>query len=126
MRLRRHRDLYWNYADCEGNNHNWVYTYTIEYEDFTMPPDAGSTVECFSDVVIPVPPVVYDNCGMLITPTGPSVENLCRLRRHRDLYLNYADCEGNTTTGVYTYTIEYETSPCRLMPDRPSNASAMW
>ena len=20
----------WTYTDCEGNNHDWVYTYTIE------------------------------------------------------------------------------------------------
>jgi len=44
----------WNYADCEGNNPQLGIHLHIEYEDFTMPPDAGSTVECFSDVVIPV------------------------------------------------------------------------
>ena len=35
----------WNYADCEGNNHDWVYTYTIEVP-FTVPADDGSTVAC--------------------------------------------------------------------------------
>ena len=24
----------------------WVYTYTVEYQDFTMPANAGSTVAC--------------------------------------------------------------------------------
>ena len=24
----------YNYEDCEGNNHDWVYTYTVEVEDF--------------------------------------------------------------------------------------------
>src|SRR5690606_39937798 len=35
------RTFTWNYADCEGNNHDWVYTYTIEVEKYTMPADDG-------------------------------------------------------------------------------------
>ena len=31
----------WKYTDCEGNNHDWVYTYTIEVEDFAVPAGDG-------------------------------------------------------------------------------------
>ena len=27
----------YTYTDCEGNTHDWVYTYTIERADFTVP-----------------------------------------------------------------------------------------
>ena len=63
----------WNYTDCEGNNHDWVYTYTIEREDFTVPADDGSTVACTALATTPTPPVVTDNCGATITPTGPTM-----------------------------------------------------
>ena len=26
-----------NYEDCEGNNHDWSYIYTIDIPDFTVP-----------------------------------------------------------------------------------------
>jgi hypothetical protein len=31
----------------------WVYTYTVEYQDFTMPANSGSTVACFADITLP-------------------------------------------------------------------------
>src|SRR5690606_13423191 len=75
----------WNYADCEGNNHNWIYTYTIEREDFTMPSDEGSTVACASLAVMPTPPTVNDDCGNAITSTGPITGG------------TYDGCEGTIT-----------------------------
>jgi hypothetical protein len=34
------------YTDCEGNSHPWVFTYTVEREDFTPPAPGGATVAC--------------------------------------------------------------------------------
>ena len=66
------RTYTWTYTDCEGNTHNWVYTYTIEYLDFSVPAGGSSTVACPNDTdVVPVPPTVMDNCGVTLTPTGP-------------------------------------------------------
>ena len=45
----------WTYTDCEGNGHDWTYTYTIEYEDFTVPADGGSTIACPSGLNTPSP-----------------------------------------------------------------------
>ncbi|WP_430974654.1 hypothetical protein, partial [Sunxiuqinia rutila] len=58
-------DITWTftYLDCVGNAYDWVYTYTIELEDFTMPADDGSTVACASAATEPTPPAVNDNCG---------------------------------------------------------------
>src|SRR6056297_1908131 len=103
------------YTDCEGNTHTWTYTYTIEYEDFMMPADTGSTLECYACTMIPEPPEVYDNCGMLLTPVAEEVETTYHGCEGTVTYpFTYTDCEGNTHTWTYTYTIEYEDF---MMPD---------
>jgi hypothetical protein len=28
-------------------------------------------VDCYANIVLPAPPVVTDNCGVTLTPTGP-------------------------------------------------------
>ena len=102
----------WNYEDCEGNNHDWTYTFTIEYEDFTMPADDGEDVECVTEVTEPTPPTVYDNCGNLITAEGPIVGGTYVSCSGTITYSwTYTDCEGNSHDWVYTYTIDDETAP---------------
>jgi hypothetical protein len=46
----------YTFTDCEGNTHDWVYTYTSRERDFTMPANAASTVACAADVVAPTVP----------------------------------------------------------------------
>ncbi|HLP71578.1 MAG TPA: hypothetical protein VK155_01670, partial [Bacteroidales bacterium] len=82
----------WNYADCEGNNHDWTYTFTIEYEDFDMPADDGETIACASELYTPTPPTVYDNCNELITPSGPVVSGTPECEGNVTYVWNYADC----------------------------------
>ncbi|MFM8371096.1 MAG: HYR domain-containing protein, partial [Bacteroidota bacterium] len=95
------------YTDCEGNSHPWVYTYTVEYQDFTMPANSGSTVACFADITLPTPPSVNDNCGNAITPTGPVTGGTYTSCEGTYAYTwTYTDCEGNSHPWVYTYTIE--------------------
>jgi gliding motility-associated-like protein len=97
----------WTYTDCAGNNHDWVYTYTVVVEDFQMPADDGSTVACESDAVEPVPPVVNDNCGNVIQPTGPEIGGTYLDCEGTITYTwTYADCAGNNHDWVYTYNIE--------------------
>ncbi|HRI27305.1 MAG TPA: HYR domain-containing protein, partial [Chitinophagales bacterium] len=59
----------YSYTDAANNTSYWTYTYTIEYEDFTMPANDGSTVACAAEITLPTPPVVKDNCNNDITPT---------------------------------------------------------
>ena len=52
----------WTCADCEGNNHDWVYTYTIE-GDSPSPAGDGLDGGLCGPALAPTPPVVTDNCG---------------------------------------------------------------
>jgi uncharacterized protein YjdB/acyl-CoA hydrolase len=98
----------YTFTDCEGNAHPWVYTYTIEREDFTMPVNAGSTVACAADMVTPIAPTVTDDCGNVLTPTGPVVSAAPACEGTVTYTFTYTDCESNTHDWVYTYTIERE------------------
>jgi nitrous oxidase accessory protein NosD len=105
----------WNYADCEGNNHDWVYTYIIEVEDFTMPANNGSTIQCAASAVVPTPPAVNDYCGNPITPTGPFTGGTYAGCEGTITYTwNYADCEGNNHDWIYTYTVDRTTIPSEI------------
>jgi hypothetical protein len=52
-------------------------------------PPTMDVVDCYANIVLPAPPVVTDNCGVTLTPTGP-VET------------GTVVCEGDFT---YTWTI---------------------
>jgi gliding motility-associated-like protein len=98
----------YTFTDCEGNAHPWVYTYTIEREDFIMPVNSGSTVACAADMVTPIAPTVTDDCGNVLTPTGPVVSAAPACEGTVTYTFTYTDCESNTHDWVYTYTIEFE------------------
>ncbi|MGQ7871454.1 HYR-like domain-containing protein, partial [Sunxiuqinia sp. sy24] len=99
----------WTYEDCAGNSHDWVYTYRIEVEDFTMPENDGSIVACVSEATEPIPPSVNDNCGNPITPSGPVEGGSYDGCEGTVTYTwTYEDCVGNSHDWVYTYTIERE------------------
>ncbi|HQP04621.1 MAG TPA: hypothetical protein PLP11_08450, partial [Bacteroidales bacterium] len=106
------RTYTYTYADCEGNSHNWVYTYTIEVLPFPNPPDGSSTVDCIADAVAPTLPVVTDNCGNTLTPTGPTIGGTyVNCEGTRTYTYVYTDCEGNTQDWLYTYAIDDNTPP---------------
>ncbi len=79
------------YEDCVGNQAEWNFTYTVEYQDFTPPAPGGSTVACPNATdFAPSLPVFTDNCGVtLLTPS-------CTV-----LGGNYNGCEGTIS---YTCT----------------------
>ncbi|MBC5834521.1 gliding motility-associated C-terminal domain-containing protein [Flavobacterium bernardetii] len=96
----------YTFTDCEGNANNWVYTYTIERNDFTMPVNGSSTVGCITDVVAPIVPTVTDNCGNILTPSAPVVSAPPTCNGTIAYTYTFTDCEGNTHDWVYTYTID--------------------
>src|SRR5690606_41723619 len=82
------------YLDCEGNTHDWTYTYTVDMPDFTLPADDGSTVNCPADAnVVPIAPTVSAACGNTLIPTNtPTAAATCV----GDVVwvFTYLDCEG--------------------------------
>ncbi|WP_034229839.1 HYR-like domain-containing protein, partial [Aquimarina pacifica] len=99
------------YTDCAGNVSTYVYTYTIDTTTSPdVPVDAGSTVECLSDAVQPIAPVVLDACDVAITPV--ITENTDPVCEGSKIYtFTYTDCAGNVSEYVYTYTIDLTTTP---------------
>ncbi len=106
------RTYTYTYTDCEGNTHNWVYTYTVEREDFTVPANGALTVACPSATnTLPTLPTVVDNCGNVLTPSEPVISAVLTCEGTRTYTYTYTDCEGNTHNWTFTYTVEYETFP---------------
>ena len=108
---------------------------TIDIKDFVMPNNEGSDVQCIEDVLEPTPPVVNDNCGNPITPTGPIMETIFDGCKGTASYTwNYEDCEGNNHDWVYTYTIEDTINPEIIIPtveplcnvEFPESLTANW
>ena len=94
------------YTDCAGNVHNWVYTYTVEFNDFTMPANGTSTVSCIDETdVVPTAPSVQDACGNTLTPSAPTVNTITTCTDDRIYTFTYTDCEGNSHDWTYTYVI---------------------
>ena len=103
------RTYTWTYTDCAQNTHDWVYTYTVVYDDFTLPAFAGSIVTCPDDTdVVPTPPTVYDNCNEVIVPTGPGISAKPSCEGTRTYTWTYTDCAQNSHDWVYTYTVVYD------------------
>ncbi|MFD0988593.1 hypothetical protein ACFQ1R_00665, partial [Mariniflexile jejuense] len=101
-------DMVWvyTYTDCEGNTHDWSYTYTIDVPDFTMPANGSSTVNCLVDAkVAPATPTVNDACGNTITPVLKTTPADIACSGDMVWVYTYTDCEGNTHDWSYTYTI---------------------
>jgi hypothetical protein len=103
----------YSYTDASNNSSQWTYTYTIEYEDFTLPANGGSTVDCPDDTdVVPALPTVTDNCGVTLTPSsGPVVSAKPACEGTRTYTWTYTDCDGNAHDWTYTYTIDNNTPP---------------
>ncbi len=105
-----HRVYTFRYTDCEGNFADWLFTYQVEYQDFAVPPSELESVECPILASEPVPPVVFDNCGNLLTPIGPAVAsstNAQGCEGSRSYSWTYKDCEGNTHVWSKTYDFLY-------------------
>ncbi len=103
------RTYQWTYTDCEGNSHPWSFVYTIERNPFSVPANGASTVACPALAVAPALPVVMSNCGEILTPGAPVITNNpnpLSCEGTRTYAYTYTDCEGNTATWSFVYTIE--------------------
>jgi subtilisin-like proprotein convertase family protein len=103
------RTYAYTYTDCEGNSHVWSYVYTIERNPFTVPANGSATVACPAAAVAPTLPTVTSNCGEVLTPIGPVITNNpnpLSCEGTRTYAYTYTDCEGNTATWSFVYTIE--------------------
>jgi hypothetical protein len=101
------RTYAYTYTDCEGNTAVWSFIYTIERQPFSVPANGGTTVSCPAQAdVQPVPPVVTSNCGEVLTPVVTASQPL-GCEGNRAWNFTYTDCEGNTATWVFIYTVEY-------------------
>jgi peptide methionine sulfoxide reductase MsrA len=101
----------WTYTDCEGNTQDYVHTVTIEYDPFPAIAPTTDVVDCYANIVLPAPPVVTDNCGVTLTPTGPVETGSVVCEGDFTYTWTYTDCEGNTQDYVHTVTIEYDPFP---------------
>ncbi|MBX2928195.1 MAG: lamin tail domain-containing protein [Saprospiraceae bacterium] len=104
------RTYTWTYS-CGTTSAVWSFIYTIEHEPFTMPANGASTVACLSAAVAPTLPMVTSNCGEPLTPSGPVITDspgTLTCEGTRTYAYTYTDCEGNTGTWSFIYTIERE------------------
>jgi len=105
------RNWTFTYTDCEGNTGTWVFIYTVEYADFTVPASETVTVDCPLNVEQPTPPSVNDSCNKPLTPSGPvvtSTNNANGCESSRRYTWTYQDCEGNVKTWSRLYNIGYD------------------
>ncbi|WP_320111172.1 HYR domain-containing protein [Draconibacterium orientale] len=89
-----------------------IVTYSGSALFLDMPVDGASTVECIDQATEPIPPVVTDNCGDVVTPTGPVIGgsfNGCS--GTRSYTYTYEDCDGSTHEWGYVYTIDDTEAP---------------
>lgn len=101
------RTYTWTYTDCEGNTNQWSHVVTVERQSFGVPANGSATVACPDQTdVQPAAPVVTSNCGEVLTPVVTSTAKP-GCEGNRNWYFVYVDCEGNTATWVFIYTVKY-------------------
>ncbi|MDW8851691.1 gliding motility-associated C-terminal domain-containing protein [Flavobacterium sp. MMLR14_040] len=120
----------YNFTDCEGSSHDWIYTYTINNTvgpTGTKPPDLS--LQCITD--IPAADInsvtnIESNCGGITTITVSDTNNAgsgCNLNPYV-LTRTYTltDCGGLTTNLIQTITVIDKTAPVFVEP-LPSDIS---
>jgi Secretion system C-terminal sorting domain len=102
------RTYTWTYTDCAGRVKTWSFVYTVERLPFSInTPNGSATVACPDQTdVLPTPPVVTSNCGEVLTPVVTSTPKP-GCEGNRNWNFTYTDCEGNTATWTFIYTVEY-------------------
>ncbi|MBB3838367.1 hypothetical protein FHS57_002372 [Runella defluvii] len=105
---------------CGSATATWSFVYTIEREPFTISTANGSaTVYDPALAVAPTPPTVMSACGEVLTPSAPEITNspnplLCE--GTRTYTYTYTDCEGNTATWSFVYTVLDNIAPTISCP----------
>jgi RHS repeat-associated protein len=94
------------YKRCNGTDAIYTYTYTISPTDFTLPDDALKTGSNPTEAVAPgTLPSVTDDCGNVLTPSGPDIsENIEGVKWKRTYTYTYTNCSGTQKQWRYSYT----------------------
>ena len=94
-----------------------IVTYSGSALFLDMPVDGASSVECIDQATAPTPPEVTDNCGDVVTPTGPVInESFNGCAGTKTYIYTYEDCDGSRHDWIYTYTIDDVTNPTASAP----------
>ncbi len=102
------RTYTYTYTDCAGQVRQWSFVYTIERNNFTVPPNGSATVNCPDQTdQAPIPPVVLSDCGEVLTPVLTMVGPKPGCEGVRQYTFTYTDCEGNTNNWIFTYNVVY-------------------
>jgi len=89
--------------------------YTCCSSGISLPPNDGSAISCASDIFVPTPPTVNDNCGNAIIPV--MTENSTPACIGDKIYtFTYTDCAGNTANWTYTFSINDNIPPTASNP----------
>ncbi len=105
------RTYHYQYTDCLGNTDVWSFIYYIEYHDFEIPQYDTGHAACSEYLPEIIPPLVFDNCGNEITPTGPEVSEIPECRGLINYTWKYTDCAGNEHPWVYTLILVDDQCP---------------
>ncbi|MEP6795454.1 MAG: gliding motility-associated C-terminal domain-containing protein [Saprospiraceae bacterium] len=106
----------WTYTDCEGNIQNYIHTVIIEVEPFDPISATFDTIDCYANLILPSPPVVFDNCGEILTPTGPVESGIVSCASDLIFTWTYLDCKGNSQDYIHTVTINDTIPPTASNP----------
>ena len=95
----------WDTTVACSNTLNYVQTITIEVPVPSAPVSTSDRVDCYSDIILPTPPQVFDTCGTELNPTGPveSAPPGC----DGDIFYTwtYSNCNGDSINYVHVVTI---------------------
>ncbi|MDX2360503.1 MAG: T9SS type A sorting domain-containing protein [Crocinitomicaceae bacterium] len=101
-------DMIWifTYSGC-NETHIWTYTYTVDMPGLTIGAANGSSiVVTVNDAnTQPVPPVITDVCGNILTPVVIGPNQVPGTDDYTWTFV-YTDCAGNTVDWVFTYTVD--------------------
>ncbi|TRO62869.1 hypothetical protein FGM01_14400, partial [Christiangramia sabulilitoris] len=103
-------DVVWRYryTECDGTTADWIFTYTIDYDELETPTATFADVACYDDIVLPTPPTVLDSCGESITPSDPVEGTVPDCEGDVTYTWTYTDCADNSVDYVHTVTIDYD------------------
>jgi gliding motility-associated-like protein len=97
--------------------------YTCCSSVMALPPDESSSIACETDIFVPTPPTIMDNCGTSITPTMS--ENATPSCSGDKIYtFTYTDCTGASADWTYTFNINDNIPPTAPNPTNVNIAIA--
>ncbi|MBO7491423.1 MAG: gliding motility-associated C-terminal domain-containing protein, partial [Bacteroidales bacterium] len=101
-----------------GTDYTWSFTYHVVPEDFIVPADDSTHVQCIEEVTLPAPPVVTNSCNETIVPVQQPIDSIYDgCIGHITYSWTYNDCTGNHHhTWSFTYFIHDTIAPTFTVP----------